>query len=157
MIIVTEDKKTIVEDLTFLSHLIALISDSLDMDIDISLYKNKIIDDVFFINNTLNKIEERVANINIIDKELMIILKKIKNVKDGVIILMENIIKYKYKQSIIFEAHSNDIKSFISLYKISSAEIQKRLNKKLFSSMEEIQVSKEELCSLFEQENSIQE
>ncbi|MCL2480555.1 MAG: hypothetical protein FWF38_02475 [Spirochaetaceae bacterium] len=154
MIIVSEEKKTMVEDLTFLNHLIALTSTSLDMDIDISLYKNKIIDDVFFINNTLNKIEERVTNSNINEKEFIIILKKIKNIKDSAIILMENIIKYKYKQSIIFEAHSNDIKSFISLYKISSSEIQKRLNKKLSFSQEGNQVSKEELYSLFEQEDS---
>jgi len=154
MITVSEEKKTIVEDLSFLNHLIALISTSLDMDIDISLYKNKIIEDVFFINNTLNRIEARLANSNIIEKEFIIILKKMKNVKDGAIILMENIVKYKYKQAIIFEAHGNDIQSFINLYKNSSAEIQKRLNKKLFSSIEENHVSKEELSSLFEQENS---
>ena len=152
MIKVSKEKKTMLQDLTFLNHSIAHISDYLDMDIDISLYKNKIIDDVFFITNTLSKIEERIANSNIEEREYIILLKKIKNVKDSAIILLENIIKYKYKQSIIFEAHSNDIKSFISLYKNSSDDIQKRLTRKLFSSYDEIHVSKAELFSLFEQE-----
>ncbi|MCL2293907.1 MAG: hypothetical protein FWC36_03470 [Spirochaetes bacterium] len=122
------------------------------MEMDTDLYKNKIIDDLFFITNTLAKIEEIAANSSISEKEFLVLLKKVKILKDSVIILMENIIKYKYKQAIIFETQTNKIKSFISQYKISSAEIQKKLNKKQFSSQSENLVSKEELCFLFGQE-----
>ena len=152
MILVSKEKKTMLQDLTFLNHSIAHISASLDMDIDTSLYKNKIIEDVFFITNTLSKIEEKIAANDIEEKEYILLLKKIKNVKDSAIILMENIIKYKYKQSIIFNSHTNDIKSFISLYKNNSDDIQKRLTRKLFSSHDENHVSKAELFSLFSPE-----
>ncbi len=154
MVIVSEEKKTIVEDLNFLNHLIAFVSDSLDMEIDIDLYKNKIIDDVFFINNTLNRIEKKVINSSINEKDFILILKKIKNVKDSAIILLENIVKYKYKQAIIFETHSNDIKTAINLYKASSDEMQKKLNKKQFLLQEDNQVSKEELYFLLCQKDS---
>ena len=155
MIIVSEEKKTIVTDLTFLNQLIIFISTSLDMEIDTNLYKNKIVNDVLFINSTITKIEEKITNSTINEKDFIAILKKLKNVKDSAIILMENIIKYKYKQAIIFEEHSKEIKSFLQLYKISSAEIQKKLNKKQFSSQLENQVSKEELNFLFEQGSPI--
>ena len=157
MITVPEEKKTMLEDLAFLSHLITFISNSLDMDIDISLYKNKIINDVFFINNTLNKIEKKVIDSNIDEKEFIFMLKRIKNIKDSVIIVIENIIKYKYKQSIIFETHIDEIKSIMNLYKISCEEIQKKLNRKQFSHKNfqtDNQVSSEELVFLFEEKNS---
>ncbi|MCL2792818.1 MAG: hypothetical protein FWD87_06980 [Spirochaetaceae bacterium] len=153
MIIVSEEKKTIIENLTFLSHLITFISVALDMDIDISIYKNKIIDDLLFVTNTLPKIEEKIENSDLNEKEFITILSKMKNVKDSAIILMESIVSYKYKQAIIFEAHNNDIKSFMNLYKDSSAKIQKRLNRKLFSKDGD-QVSREELYFLFGQEKS---
>ena len=123
------------------------------MDIDTNLYKNKIIIDLFFITKALPRIEKRVIESDVSPEESMAILKKVKNVKDGTIILMESIISYKYKQAVIFESYSNDIKAFIDSYKNSSANIQKKLNKKLFTQNGH-QVSKEELYFLFGQENS---
>ena len=153
MIIVSEEKKTLLENLALLNHLISFISTSLDMDIDTSLYKNKIIIDLFFITKALPKIEKRVIESSLNAEESMTILKKVKNVKDGAIILMESIISYKYKQAVIFESYSDDIKGFINSYKNSSANIQKKLNIKLFTQNGH-QVSKEELHFLFGQEKS---
>ena len=154
MIKISKEKKIITADLDFLKNLIAFTSTSLDMEVDISLYKDKIIDDFLFINKTLSKIEEKIINNTIEEKEFIEILKKLKNVKDGAIILMESIIKIKYKHALIFEAHSKDIKSYITQYKNSSAEIEKRVNRKYYYPQTTNQVSKEELNFLFEQKES---
>lgn len=157
IIIIPDEQKTLIADLDILVRMIAFISDTLDSDIDTDLYRNKYLEDVFFINNTLTKIERNLGKISITENDFVHILKKIKNVKDNTIMLLENILRYKYKQSGIFENFTDDLKAIAEFYKISSQEIQKKLSRKQFLYQPDTQISKEELRFLFLSEESRQD
>ncbi|MDX9801957.1 MAG: hypothetical protein RBT69_11550 [Spirochaetia bacterium] len=157
IIIIPDEQKTLIADLDILVRMIAFISDTLDSDIDTDLYRNKYLEDVFFINNTLTKNERNLGKISITENDFVHILKKIKNVKDNTIMLLENILRYKYKQSGIFENFTDDLKAIAEFYKISSQEIQKKLSRKQFLYQPDTQISKEELRFLFLSEESRQD
>ncbi len=146
---ISEEQKTLMSDLNFLIRHIEFINDTLDMDINTDLYKNKIIEDIFFINNTMRRIEKNLEKTAITENEFVPILKKIKNVRDNTVMLLDNIIKYKYKQSGMFELFANDFRLIIELYRISSLEIQRRLERKHYLSQPDNQISPEELQFLF--------
>ena len=149
IITIPDEQKTIIADLDILIRMIAFINDTLDSDIDTNLYRNKCIEDIFFINNTLTRIERNLGRITITENDFVHIIKRIKSVKDSVIMLLENIKKYKYKQSVMFEPFTEDFKAILELYKISSQEIQKKLGRKQFLYQPDTQISKEELHFLF--------
>ena len=140
---------TITEDLNYLIHLTAFISDSLDMDIDHEIYRNKFIEDILFVNNTLNKIEKKLSNDQIDVKDYTYHLKKIKNVKDNSIVIIENILRKKYRASRMLDIFYDDLKMICDIFKISSEEIKKKLNRKQYMVQPDNQISREELKFLF--------
>ena len=151
---ISEDLKTLISDLNYLIKMIAFINDSLDMDINTDLYKNKITEDILFINNTLIRIEKNLNRISITENEFVPVLKKIKNVKDNTIMLLDNIIRFKYRHAGMFDLFIDDFKLISELYKISSDEIQKKLNRKQFLFQPDNQISTDELHFLFTTDES---
>lgn len=154
--LISEELKTLINDLNYLIKMIAFINDSLDMDINTDLYKNKITEDILFINNTLIRIEKNLNRITITENEFVPVLKKIKNVKDNTIMLLDNIIRFKYRHSGMFDPFIDDFKLISELYKISSDEIQKKLNRKQFLFQPDNQISTDELHFLFTSDESDQ-
>ncbi len=154
---VSEKQKTLVSDLNLLINQIAFINDMLDMGINPDLFRSKIIDDIFFVNDILNRLERSLESIEFTENEFFPVLKKFKNVKDNLIMLIDNILRYKYRQSAMLDLITDDLNAIAELNRISSREIQKKLGKRQFLSQPDNQISRQELHLLFLNEDSSQD
>lgn len=154
---VSEKQKTLVSDLNLLINQIAFINDMLDMGINPDLFRSKIIDDIFFVNDILNRLERSLESIEFTENEFFPVLKKFKNVKDNLIMLIDNILRYKYRQSAMLDLITDDLNTIAELNRISSREIQKKLGKRQFLSQPDNQISRQELHLLFLNEDSPQD
>lgn len=145
-----EKYKIVIANLNYLINMIIFISNSLDMNIDRKLFKAKIIKDIFFVANTIIKIENYLKSETIEENYLISIIKKLKWTHENIILLLDNIIKGNYKHAIIFSTSIKDFKKISATCKLNSERIQHELKKRLSSCLSrDTQVSKEELQHLF--------
>ena len=144
------------DDLNYLISLTAFLSDTLDMIIDAELYRDKFMDDILFINNTLGKIEKKFIYRAPDERDYTSVLKKLKNIYDNMVVILENILRRKYKASDMFEPFIYDLKVLSAQHKNSSNDIKNRISRKHMLLQNDNQISREELELLFidDQENT---
>lgn len=153
-----EKYKIILESLNYLINMIAFISNSLDMNIDKKLFKAKTSKDIFFVANTIIKIENYLKSEIIEESDSILIKKKLRLTHENIILLLNNIIKGNYKNVSMFSTSIKDFKKISITCKLNSERIQQEL-KKRFSSYQQndTQISKEELQHLFLHEENTEE
>ncbi len=91
--------KNIPNDLNYLLNLIRFLSDTLDMNLNFSVFREKTVSDLFYLNTTIKKIEINFTDSDFSRNEYLMNLKRIKSIKDNYVILLENIVRGEYLQS----------------------------------------------------------
>ena len=122
--------KNIPNDLNYLLNLIRFVNDTLDMNISFNIFKEKTVDDIFYINTAIKKVEKIFTESEFSRNEYLIYLKRIKSVKDNYIILLENIVRGEYHLSETLLTFFQDFSQIAGDHKLSSKQIQNRLSRK---------------------------
>lgn len=141
--------KNIPNDLNYLLSMIRFLSDSLDMNINFSVFKEKTVGDLFYINTAVKKIEINFTNSEFSRNEYLTYLKRIKSVKDNYVILLENIVRGEYLQSENLLSLFQEFSQISGDHKLSSRQIQDQLSRKNSFMKNDNQISREELKHLF--------
>lgn len=145
-----EKHKTILANLNYLLDMITFINNSLDMNIDEKLFRTKIIADIFFVTNTIIKVETYLRTETIKENDLIPIIKRLKWTQENTILLLDNIVNGNYKHFSMFATSIKDFKKISKAYKLSTEKIQQELKKRLFAyQTNDTQVSREEFQHLF--------
>lgn len=141
--------KNISNDLNYLLNLIRFLSDTLDMNLNFSVFKEKTVEDIFYLNTSIKKIEIMFTETEFSRNEYLMYLKRIKSVKDNYSILLENIVRGEYLQSENLLSFFQDFSQIAGIHKMSSKQIQEKLSRKNIFMKNDNQISKEELKHLF--------
>ncbi len=141
--------KNLPNDLNYLLNLIRFLSDTLDMNLNFSVFKEKTVSDLFYLNSAIRKIEINFTDADFSRLEYLTHLKRIKSVKDNYVILLENIIRGEYLQSENLLSFFQEFSQIAGEHKISSKQIQDKLSRKHGFMRNDNQISREELKHLF--------
>ena len=141
--------KNISNDLNYLLNLIRFLSDTLDMNLNFSVFREKTVSDIFYLNTSIRKIEINFTESDFSRNEYLMHLKRIKSVKDNYVILLENIVRGEYLQSENLFSFFQDFTRIAGDHKTSSRQIQEKLSRKNSFMHNDTQISKEELKHLF--------
>ena len=141
--------KNIPNDLNYLIELIRFTNDILDMNISFSIFKNRTIDDIYYVKTTIKIIEKKFTESDLTRSEYLMYLKRIKSVKDNYIMLLENIVRGKYYLSEHLLSFFPEFSKISGEQKSSSKQIQNSLSRKSDFQRNDNQISNDELKHLF--------